>query len=216
MALVSAQATLTEPTSTAGRRTVDTGLFLRILDILIDIGCAISEAVLEKAQAGLAPLLNASAVHQRVFCTVRRMIMLALKISAPGYGEGAPRPAAKEPVRRERKERGERRERDEKPEPEETDEPDLPYDLKNKSMDELLREMCRDLGLPELDGTYAWSELTPEAIAALVVRASAALLEEAAAERATPTIPDGVFWGTKSWLAARRKAARLSHRVRDG
>ena len=161
---MSARATSKDPTGAADGAAVDTGYLGRVLEILIHIAAAIVDTVALRTQAGPAPVfLDGAAVYLRVVRAVRRMIMLAMKIDAPGYGDSVEAPTKRDRVACKSETVMPRPARDgmagTRPGP--VDRLDIPYTLKNKTMDQLIREICRDLGLPALDGTYHWESLTP-------------------------------------------------------
>ena len=181
MVFVKAAATPTEPPR------IDTARLWRILRVLANIASAIARSLVERAQAG-APLHKSARGFVRVTRALRRMIMLAMQIGAPGCGGGSEQYAARK--RRGRADDGvERPERDDDPEerperPERGDRREFAYDMTDETLDSLIRGICRDLGLPPLDGNYRWTELTPAEIAALVLDAVGYWLGGEAARRA--------------------------------
>jgi hypothetical protein len=215
---MSVHATAPEPASAADRAGLDTGRLGRVLDVLIYIAVAIAETVLQRVQDGPAPLVvDGATVYRRVSRAVRRMIMLALKIDAPGFGDPV-EPAAKRTRAGRKTEETQRPEQEEKLEKgrDPVDRLDIPYTLKNKTMDHLLLEICRDLGLPPLDGTYHWESLTPEEIAALVVDAATVLLSQAAAKRKAEAAGPAAWAARGSPMRLRKPPAGAEPRVHDG
>ncbi len=201
MSAVSAQSTPIEPARIPG--------FRRILHVLYRIGTAISGRLMRKSQAAGPSWREAAAAYARVALAIRRIVMLALEISKPGYGQakGSEREG---PERPERLEGLERPDWDDKPaRPDPADAGDSGYDLTHEGMDGVVREICRDLGLPPLDTKHPWTELTVEQIARLVVDAVALLIEEEAAR-----LRPGVDWRPES--APVRGAPGLAPRVHDG
>jgi hypothetical protein len=196
---------------------VDTGYLGRVLDILIGIAAVIAETVLQQAKSGPVPVvLDGAAVYIRVCRAVRRMIMLAMAIDAPDYTEAPQRRADRNAQVRERKDPAAR---EAKEHPERPDRLDIRYTLKNKTMDQLIGEICRDLGLPKLDGSYHWESLTPEEIASLVANAAVVLLKQAAAKREAEAARSGYGrgWAAPSGLGHRAEAPPGSEaRVPDG
>ena len=204
-------ATSIEPARPAGG--LDTAYLLRVLNLLIGFGRIIGHQLGQKAEAGLAPIADCIRAQSRLDSTIRRMIMLWRAMCLPGFGERVGPAAGKQ---RGRPQAGDAAARRKAARRDRYDEPDAPYDITGKTLDEIIREICGDLGVAPL-GARAWKRLTREQIETLVADAVVLLLEAAAAEAAAPTVPRRLHWGTRSWLAARARAARrLERRVRDG
>jgi hypothetical protein len=213
MCVVTDQPAAIELRSAAGRK--NAAFLLRVLNLMIAAGVVIGRVLVQKAETGAAPVGHCIAAQTRLDSTIRRIIMLFRAIVTPGFGAPVePRAARKErkprtPPDEAAKER--RRERDDL-----RDEPDAPYDVTGKTLDGLINEICADLGMPAL-GAQGWRTMTRQKLAKLVSDAVALMLAEAAAEAAGPKRRRKLYWGTRSWLAARAKAARrLEPRVRDG
>jgi hypothetical protein len=186
MSSVSAPTTPIEPASIPG--------FRRMLHVLFRIGSAISRRLMEHSQAAVqagTSWREATSAYQRVAQAIRRILMLALEIGEPGYGaakdsegEGAERPERLGGLDRpDWFDRPERRGR--------VADEEIRYDLTNKGMDGVIREICRDLGLPPLDASHPWTDLTVEQIAKLVLDAVALLLKQAARMTVNVAWPPG-------------------------
>jgi hypothetical protein len=173
---VTAQPPFAEPQIAAAKPAVmDYEALQPILRVLIVIGAAIGRTIFQQikagqeANAGHKALAVGANAYARISRVVRRMVLLSWQMAQPGYNGPPPRRVRKDiDTAKPDKDQDKFRDKQERLE--------RPYDVSNGTMDDLIRRICRDLGLPPLDASHPWTSMTDEEIAALVVGAVAVVM----------------------------------------
>jgi hypothetical protein len=176
--------------SAADQRAEDALYYRQVLHDMIEIGIELVRQLPEQAkpQAATGPAepagltgTDVSAAYERLTRAVRRSIMLAQKLAETSPATaGQQRFAARKRILRAvedviQREKGcaeadglhvELRER--------LDSPDLDDDLDERPVDEIISEICHDLGLAASPGTRPWKRRTPREVENLCGRAGLA------------------------------------------
>jgi hypothetical protein len=141
-----------------------------------------------KAPAPAASLQDLAAAFDSISRTVRRCIMLAQSLDTPKPPARTPAPdrtAARKHILRAVEDTLQRQDYDDSYrdcDPTEVlhaelldrmDAPDLDRDIANRPIDDIIKDILRDLGLAALPGTRPWKRRTPADIAELCARAAA-------------------------------------------
>ena len=169
----------------------DAAYYRAVLHDLIDRGADLARRVHERATAATPtpenrPDADPTIAFDRIARAVRRTIALARHVAA-APDEGAPDPPrgpARRAAARARLIRGvedaihrKRRETDAEALhaefAERLDDPELDLDLAGRPVDDVIEEICRDLGIAVQARSYIWKRRTPQDIAALRARAAA-------------------------------------------
>ncbi len=163
----------------------DAAYYLRVLHDLIDRGADLARRVHEAAMAATPtadnrPDSDPTVAFDRIARTVRRTIALARHIAEhPAHAEKpAARTAARARVIRGVEDAIHRRRNDTDAQSlhaefaERLDDPEFEHDLDGRSIDDVIEEICRDLGVAAQGRAYSWKRRTPKDIAALRARAA--------------------------------------------
>jgi hypothetical protein len=139
-----------------------------------------------KAPAPAASLQDLAAAFDSISRTVRRCIMLAQSLDTPKLPARTPdRTAARKHILRAVEDTLQRQDYDDSYrvcDPTEVlhaelldrmDAPDFDRDIANRPIDDIIKDILRDLGLAALPGTRPWKRRTPADIAELCARAAA-------------------------------------------
>ncbi len=137
--------------------------------------------------------------YERVTRALRRNITLAQKLHEPPKAPSAPqhrdRTAARKRIIRDVEDTIQRTTKDAEAERlhaeflDRLDGPDLDDDIDHLPIDEIIKDICRDLGIAHAPGTHPWKRRTPADIAILAARAATKTTEAARASSA-PEAPD--------------------------
>ena len=168
----------------------DAAYYRQILHALIDQGAALARQIHERAAAAAPtpenrPEADPTVAFDRIARAVRRTIALARHIASDPALQ-APTPAHRATARAQLI-RGvedaihrQRRETDAQSLyaefAERLEDPELDLDLQGRAIDDLIEEICRDLGVAVQGRSYVYKRRTPSDIAALRARAAAAPL----------------------------------------
>jgi hypothetical protein len=180
----------------------DTEHCRRVLLRLVDIGAEIAEMVLQDAalQAEYCRTVNSigptppptpepTAAYDRVTRAIRRTVTLlhklpelARKANEPPKPSAAPkaerRTAARKRIIRDVEDTIQRTTKDDEAERlhaeflDRLDSPDLDDEIDDRPVDQIIADICRDLGLAHSPGTHPWKRRTPADIAILAARAA--------------------------------------------
>ena len=146
---------------------------------MIDLGADLARLVHAEAQAAAGSdgqlVLEATVAFDRVARTVRRTVMLAMRLDEP-VRAGPDRVAARKRIIREvedaiQRAPGEGGEDLEGELLERLDSPDLDDDIAGRPVAEIVADILRDLGLAAMPGTRPWKRRRPEDVALLQARA---------------------------------------------
>lgn len=161
----------------------DTAHYQHVLRTLIDQGAALATRIATSATAATTPdsaLPEATVAFDRIARAVRRTIALAQHIAAnPAQSSIATRTTTRaklirgveDAIYRKRQERdtesltAEFHER--------LEDPMLELDLKGRSIEDVIEEISRDLGIAQASRSYVYKRRTPEDLRALHARATA-------------------------------------------
>ena len=161
-----------------------------VLDILIDQGAALAARIHASATAASTPdsaLPDAAIAFDRIARAVRRTIALARHIAAAAAIDpaAAATPATRTKTRthliravedaihvQHRVYEGDREALDAEF-AERLEDPELEFDLQGRDIDDVIQEICRDLGIAHKAPAYIWRRRTPTDIAGLRTRAAA-------------------------------------------
>jgi hypothetical protein len=152
----------------------DMQFFRRVLRHMVELGDALTDVVVQEATP--ATTQSATVAYERVTTSIRRSIMLYGKIIAPKKPLRS-RVAARKRIIREvedaihSKAYGDHADALHAEMLERLDRPDLDDEIANRSIAEIVTDMCRDLGIAGLDGTHPWRRRMPHDIAILNARA---------------------------------------------
>ena len=180
----------TNPTLTQADQ--DTAHHRDVLNTLIDQGAAIAARIAAIATAATTPdsaLPEATIAFDRIARAVRRTIALARHIASAAATAAiapVPRPAATRTTTRAKLIRGvedaiyrKRRETDTESLTREfherLEDPMLELDLQGRSIEDLIEEINRDLGIADPNRSYVYKRRTPEDLRALHARATTPL-----------------------------------------
>ena len=179
--------------SLANQRDEDAQYYRQVLHELVEMATDIARAVHRQAisepdkEPAAAPTPDPTIAFDRIARTLRRTIALARKLSEPA--RPAPVERSTEPSHQRRAaarkqiiravEDTIQRETD-GPEAEalhaelreRLDDPDLEDDLDQLPIAEIIRDICRDLGIVNLPGTHPWKRRTPQDVRDLCARAA--------------------------------------------
>jgi hypothetical protein len=205
---MTSQPAATDPQSLATQPAADAQYYRGILHGLIDIGAELARVVLSQAKAATtqtepnpAPAQDVApgfarardpdpaVAFERISRAIRRTILLAQKIAQPVAQANAHpvqhRAAARRRIIRDVEDAIQRESRGVEAEflhaelVDRLDGPDLDDDIENRPIADIIRDICRDLGIEALPGTHPWKRRAPADITALCARAAEA--------RAAPT-----------------------------
>ncbi len=190
-----------EPANDAGptqasQRDEDAQYYRQILHELVEIGADLARTLHRQAttqsaapeQAGQpapAPIAapDPSIAFDRIARTIRRTIALARTLTdpaqpRPAQGTHQRRLAARKQIIRAVEDTVQRRTKDTEAEAlhaefyERLDDPDLDDDIDTLPVADLIKAICRDLGIEHHPGTHPWKRRTPQDVRALCVRAA--------------------------------------------
>jgi len=199
---MSAHATQSEPNTNPGPQAEDDQFYREILHGLIEVGAELVRHLPQQAAAQAqaqqqdpapqpAPAASPDAVaiaYDRITRAVRRCIALARSLNDPAHPPKHPAPdrtAARKRILRAVEDTLGRQDYDDSYrvcDPTEAlhaelldrmDAPDLDRDIANRPIDDIIKDILRDLGLAALPGTRPWKRRTPADIALLNARAAA-------------------------------------------
>jgi hypothetical protein len=181
--------------------------YRRILHKIIDVGAELIDLIQTEAKAQSASLAAApqpateaseatrpdlSVAFDRVARAVRRTIMLATKITEnanePANGVAQSRAAARRRIIRVVEDTVQREARGAHGDTllgelgERLDDPGLDDEIDHRPINEVITDICRDLGLTASIGTHPWKRRTPEDVAELCARAAGPGLATGAGE----------------------------------
>jgi hypothetical protein len=182
-----------EPDPAADQRAEDAQYYRRVLHELIDVGVAVArrihQQVVESAtpayfDEATPPLPDVTHALERVSRTIRRSILLAMKVAEPvaapdSAAQVQKRVAARKQIIREVEDTMERTGREQEGSAlhaellERLDSPDLDDAIDTRPLPEIIDEMRHDLGLIGGPDSHYWKRRTPEDIAVLNARAAA-------------------------------------------
>ncbi len=187
-----------EPPPPADSQSDDAQYYRRILHKILDVGTDLIDLIQAEAKAQAASLATAPAAaveatdgirpdlsfaFDRVARAMRRTIMLADKITedakARANGTARHRAAGRKQIIREvedviqREAKGDRGDGLLAELAERLEQADLDDDIDTRPIDDIITDLCRDLGLTASYGTHPWKRRTPEDVAELCVRAAA-------------------------------------------
>ena len=175
------------------RRSDDAAYYRGILHALIDMGTDLARMVHEEAKAkaeqavadqvaDAAPATEAVPAFERIARTVRRTIRLAQTLDAPvreaGLCPEGERVAVRKRIIRVVEDVIQREAEDESAAElhaeflDRLDRPELEEEIGDRPVDEIIADICRDLGLCAAPGTRPWKRRTPEDVAVLCARAA--------------------------------------------
>jgi len=199
---MSAHAIPVEPHTNPGPQAEDDQFYREILHGLIEVGAELVRHLPQQAaaqaqapqqhpapQPAPAPSSDAVAIaYDRISRAVRRCIALARSLNDPAHPPKHPAPdrtAARKRILRAVEDTLGRQDYDDSYrvcDPTEVlhaelldrmDAPDLDRDIANRPIDDIIKDILRDLGLAALPGTRPWKRRTPADIAELNARAAA-------------------------------------------
>ncbi len=164
----------------------DAAYYRQVLHDLIDQGAALARQIHDRAAAAPTPERQPEAdpaiAFDRIARAVRRTIALARHIAAnpaPRPQNPAARTAARARLIRGVEDAIHRQRRETDAEPlyaelaERLQDPELELDLQGRPIDDLIEELCRDLGVAAQGRSYVYKRRTPTDVAALRARAAA-------------------------------------------
>ena len=175
---------LPEPAAPAGEHDA---FYREVLHELIEMGTELARSVHREATADVAPAVDLTARFERACRCVRRSILLARSLDLPARVRAGRRVAARRQVIRAVEDRiddaeeGAEADRLHEELLERLERPELDEDLADRPVEEVIREICRDLGLEEIAGFHPWRRRTPEDISVLCARAAGSGAGQAAA-----------------------------------
>ena len=203
-----------EPTDRATQRDEDAQYYRQVLHELVEMATDIARAVHRQATAApstapepapaQAPQPDPTIAFDRIARTLRRTIALARKLSEPARPAPVERStepshqrraaarkqiirAVEDTIQREtdgaeaKALHAELRER--------LDDPDLEDDLDQLPIAEIIRDICRDLGIVNLPGTHPWKRRTPQDVRDLCARAAEPSVAQPQAAQPRPAQP---------------------------
>ena len=154
----------------------DVQFYRATLHAFIEMGVELGRDVCR--QAKVAPLADATVMFERVALAVRRTIALAQRLDKP-VAVNATRRLARQRIIRDVEDRilrtGERPERAECLRSElyeRMDRPELEEALDLRPAEEIIADICRDLGIAAMSGGRGWPRRTPADVIALCARAA--------------------------------------------
>ena len=166
----------------------DDARYRAVLDTLIEQGAAIAARLAGHATAATTPdsaLPEATVAFDRIARAIRRTVALARHIAAhqaPGPAHvsapGTNRTTTRAQLIRGVEDAIHRQRRELDTEPlyaelgERLDDPELDLDLQGRPVDDIIEEICRDLGVAQQGRSYVWRRRTPQDIATLRHRAA--------------------------------------------
>ena len=149
-----------------------------VLDDLIDLGHELARLVVGEAKSGATSPANASKAFDRTIRSVRRCIFLAGKLDEP-VRPAIDRVAARKRIIRDVEDAIQRDTHGQNPERlteelrERLDSPDLEDAIDDNPVDDIIRDLLRDLGLAHIPGAHhPWKRRTPADITDLNARAA--------------------------------------------
>ena len=154
----------------------DVRFYRAALHELIEMGVDLARDVCR--QAKLAPLADATVMYERVAQAVRRTIALAQRLDTPAAGNATRRMARQRVIREVEDRISLEAERPERADGlrselyERMDRPELDEELDLRPADEIVADICRDLGIAGMHCGRGWPRRTPADIIALCTRAA--------------------------------------------
>ncbi len=164
--------------------------YVRVLDRMMEVGVGLLDMVHHEAEERMAvshtdpppypaPADDLSLAYERITRSVRRSIMLAKKLEEPSHTVAANHIAARKRIIREVEDaiQSEAAE-DEDIETlnaellDRLDSPDLVDEIANRTIPEIVTDICRDFGIAGLHGAHPWKRRMPHDIAILGARAA--------------------------------------------
>ena len=167
-----------EPDRDAEGGSLDADYCRGVLHELIEIGAALARLVLEQATAQAVPVGEAVAAYERVSRAMRRSVLLAQRLDAPGRAPAPGRAALRRQIIRSVEDAIQRETDDEAAEAlhaeflERLDGPDVLEDVGDRPVEAIIADICRDLGLGAMPGRHAWKRRMPADVAVLCARAA--------------------------------------------
>ena len=174
----------------AAQQEQDARYYRDVLHELIEIGADLARMVQQKAKAqpdtGPEAVAEFAEAFDRIARAVRRTIGLARRVGEPvpqatgpnGSADGPGNIAARKRIIREVEDTIQRKAKGSEAESlhgelrERLDAPDLDDDLSHLPVDQIIENICRDLGIGHLPGSHPWKRRRPEDVAALCARAA--------------------------------------------
>ena len=167
--------------------TPDDIYYRQILHDLIDRGADLARRLHESATAAAPtpenhPDADPTIAFDRIARAIRRTIALARHIAQPPAAAKKPGPSretARAQLIRGVEDAIHRKSHETDAEAlytefaERLDRPELEFELDNRPIDEIIQEICRDLGVAQQARSYIWKRRTPEDVAALQAKANA-------------------------------------------
>ena len=161
-----------------------------VLNDAVDFGHRLMRLVVDQAEAGTIPALKAASVYDRVARSVRRSIWLIHKLAEPVPVTN--RVAARKQIIRTVEDAIQRDAEEDEAETlheelwDRLDSPDLEDEIRNRPVEDIIKDVVRDLGLAASPGTTPWKRRTPEDVTDLCARAT-----QPPRPIATPRLPVG-------------------------
>ena len=164
------------PDTLTAQRAEDVQFYRRFLHVLIEVGVQQAQDVQQRENTTVAQAANA---YGQIAQGVRRCIMLARQVTDPAPDPAQHRTAARQRIIRTVEDTIQREATDDDAEAlerefaERLDAPDIDDDITQRPIDEIITEICHDLGLGAALGYHPWKRRTPADIVALRARAAA-------------------------------------------
>ena len=168
------------PTSPADENAQHFRLVLRkLVDMSLDLAETLHAEAKAQAQADQpAKLAAAVTAFDTTARSIRRTILLAQRLDEPRRTAAHQRAAARRRILREVEDSIEREARAYEQDHlraelhERLDSPDILEDIGDRPVEDIIKDICRDLGLANIHGARPWPRRTPADIAALCARAA--------------------------------------------
>jgi hypothetical protein len=147
-----------------------------VLDALMDLGHELAQLVVDQAKAGVMPAAAAAIAYDRITRSIRRGVLVIHEVARPA--KAVDRVAARRQIIRtvedtiERESEGPAAKALHREFLDRLDTLDMDADLSTRPVEDIIAEICRDLGIAAAPGLTIWKRRTPADLAQLQARAA--------------------------------------------